>query len=123
MIGSKQKLEASDANALIADYDYLPGDKDLLLIQSALGLSAHVLARDQRQLASQLTGRLVGLVGLVDSANTVVEALLTQALEKAPRPWLRSIRANLTPPGGPLIRMLEGHAALGLRNRPNTAHA
>jgi WD40 repeat protein len=31
------------------------------------------------------------------------------ALEKAPRPWLRPIRANLTPPGGPLIRTLEGH--------------
>jgi APAF-1 helical domain len=51
------KLAATDANALIADYDYLPEDKALQLVQSAIRLSAHVLARDARQLAGQLTGR------------------------------------------------------------------
>src|SRR5271165_1125775 len=53
------KLTATDANALIADYDYLLEDKDLQLVQSALGLSANVIARDPRQLAGQLTGRLL----------------------------------------------------------------
>jgi WD40 repeat protein len=97
------KLAATDVNALIVDYNCLPEDKDLQLLQSAIRLSANVVARDQRQLAGQLTGRLLGIT------NTDIEALLTQALEKAPRPWLRPLRANLTPPGGPLIRILEGH--------------
>ena len=54
------KLAATDPNALIADYDYLPEDKDLQPVQSAFRLSAHVLARDPRQLAGQLIGRLLG---------------------------------------------------------------
>jgi hypothetical protein len=41
----QSKLAATDTNALIADYDHLPGDKDLQLIQSDIRLSAHVLAR------------------------------------------------------------------------------
>lgn len=44
----QRKLEATDINALIADYDYLPEDKDLQLVQSAIRLSANVLARDPR---------------------------------------------------------------------------
>src|SRR5260370_32954315 len=45
----QNKLEASGANALIADYDYIVGDhEDLRLIQSAIRLSAHVLVRDPR---------------------------------------------------------------------------
>ena len=104
------KLAATDANALIADYDYFPDDEDLRLVQSAIRLSAHVLARDPRQLAEQLTGRLV------DSANTVIQALLNQALEKAPRPWLRPFRANLTP----ARRFFDPHARrpYGLRSGP-----
>jgi hypothetical protein len=42
------KLAATDTNALIADYDYLPEDKDLRLVQSAIRLSANVLAGDER---------------------------------------------------------------------------
>ena len=98
------KLEATDLAALIADYDYLPEDKDLQLVQSAIRLSAHVLARDQRQLASQLTGRLLGI------DDNDIQALLKQTAEKAPRPSLWPLRGHLTPPGGPLIRMLEGHS-------------
>jgi hypothetical protein len=97
------KLGATDVNALIADYDYLPEDKDLQLVQSAIRLSAHVVARDLRQLAGQLTGRLLGI------DDNDIQALLKQTAEKAPRPWLRPIRANLTPPGA-LIRILEGHS-------------
>jgi hypothetical protein len=54
------KLQTTDLNALILDYDHLAGgDKDLDSIRSTIRLSAHVLARDQRQLAGQLTGRLL----------------------------------------------------------------
>src|SRR5580698_940481 len=54
------KLFATNTNALIADYDYLPENKDLRTVQSAIRLSSHVLVRDCRQLAGQLTGRLLG---------------------------------------------------------------
>ena len=40
------KLAATDANALIADYDYFRDDEELCLIQSAIQLSANILARD-----------------------------------------------------------------------------
>ena len=54
------KLAATDTNALIADFDYLADEKELSLIKSAIRLSAHVLPHDARQLAGQLTGRLLG---------------------------------------------------------------
>jgi len=38
------KLAATDANALIADYDYFANEEDFRLIQSAIRLSAYVLA-------------------------------------------------------------------------------
>lgn len=69
------KLTATDLSALISDYDYFLGDKDedLELIQSAIRRSAQVLASDPRQLAGQLTGRLLAYTS--DS----VQALLQQA--------------------------------------------
>ena len=99
------KLAATDRNALIADYDYLPEDKDLRLVQSALRLSAHVLARDARQLPGQLTGRLLG------DKSPEIQALLKQAAERKAWPCLQPLRANLTPPGGALVRILAGHTA------------
>jgi len=80
------KLAATDTNALIADYDYLLEDKDLQLVQSALQLSANVLARDPRQLAGQLTGRLLS------NTSPGIQALLKQAAEKKGWPWLRPLK-------------------------------
>jgi WD40 repeat protein len=96
------KLEATDVNALIADYDYLAEEVDLRITQSALRLSAHVLARDTRQLAGQLTGRLLG------SSLPNIQAFLRRVAQTA-SPWLRPLRPSLTPPGGPLIWTLEDH--------------
>jgi WD40 repeat protein/serine/threonine protein kinase len=98
------KLEATDASALIADYDYLPAKVDLRLVQLALQLSAHVLARDYRQLGSQLIGRLLGI------AAPDIQALMKGAAENN-WPWIRPLTASLTPPGGPLIRTFKGHTA------------
>ena len=100
------KLESTDASALIADYDYLPNEPDLRLVQSAIRLSAHVLARDPRELAGQLTGRFL--------ANPApdIQALLKKAADWKGRPWLRPLSPSLTPPGGPLIRTLEGHTRI-----------
>ena len=52
------KLNATDANALIADCDLLPSDPILQLLRSALRMSQHVLAVDKTQLFSQLYNRL-----------------------------------------------------------------
>ena len=73
------------------------------MIQSAIRLSAHVLARDARQLAGQLTGRLFG------NTRSSIQALLKQAAEWKAWSWLRPLKPSLTAPGGPLIRTLEGH--------------
>jgi WD40 repeat protein len=92
------KLGATDPASLIVDYDLLPGDTDLCLIQEALRLSAPVLAGDKNQLAGHLWGRLQGYRALE------IQALLAQARETPSPPWLRPLTASLTPPGGPLVR-------------------
>jgi WD40 repeat protein len=97
------KLEATDTRSLIADYEYLSEGADLRLVQSAIQLSAHVLARDRRQLAGQLTGRLLG------HRAPVIQSLLKGAAENKACPWLQPLTSSLTPPGGPLIRTFEGH--------------
>jgi WD40 repeat protein len=97
------KLIATGPNALIADYDYLPEDEDLRLVQSAIRLSANVLARDSRQLAGQMVGRLLG------NRIPSIEFLLKQAAGVKAWPWLRPLNPSLTTAGGPLLRTLEGH--------------
>ena len=99
------KLEATDASALIADYEYLPVNADLRLVQLAIQLSAHVLARDYPQLAGQLTGRLLG------NSTPDIQAVLKGAAETKVCPWLKPLRSSLAPPGGALIRTLEGHTS------------
>ena len=98
------KLRATDVNALLRDFDALAGDPAAGLVQGALRLSAHVLAKDHTQLAGQLTGRL----GHEEDAE--VRALLPQARAQTTAPWLRPLTPSLTRAGGPLVRTLEGHA-------------
>jgi APAF-1 helical domain len=69
------KLETIGVVSLIADYDYLAHDEELRTLQSAIRLSAHVLALDPRQLAGQLTGRLLG------DRTPSIQVLLKQASE------------------------------------------
>ena len=78
-------------------------ETDLRLVQGALRLSAHVLARDTAQLAGQLIGRLLSL----DSPD--IRTLVEQAQQWRGAPWLRPLTACLTRPGGPLVRTLAGH--------------
>src|ERR1700741_2035243 len=79
------KLTATDTNALIADYDYLADEEDLRLIVSSARLSAHVLARDPRQLAGQLIGRLLG------NKTPSIQDLLKQAAGGKAWSWLRPL--------------------------------
>jgi len=99
------KLEATDPSALVADYEYMPATADLRLVQLAIQLSAHVLARDNRQLAGQLMGRLLG------NSSPDIQALLKGAAESKAWPRLRPLTPSLAPPGGPLICTFEGHTS------------
>ena len=100
-----RKLELTDVGALIVDYEYLPGDADLRLIQSAMRLSAHVIARDPRQFASQLVGRLLPHMG-----TSAVWDFIHGVIRAAPRSWLRPLSPALQPPRTGLLRTVEGHA-------------
>ncbi len=97
------KLENININALLADYDFLPADENLQLIQGALRLSAHILNEDKQQLAGQLLGRLLGF------ESSEIQRLLTQA-QQSKTLGLLPQTASLTPPGGSLVRTLVGHS-------------
>jgi WD40 repeat protein len=101
--------------ALIEDYDLLDDSdeenhpewnpeavKALRLIQGALRLSAHVLAEDSTQLASQLWGRLQRF----DNPN--IHSLLEQ-INQNQTVWLRPFKSGLIPSGSRLQRIFTGH--------------
>jgi WD40 repeat protein len=97
------KLAATHVNALIADYDYLPKDTDLLTIQSVLRHSAHILVGSPRELPGQLLGRLPV------SSTPDIDALRSQASEHKSFPWLRPLGPSLTPLAASLVRTLQCH--------------
>ena len=99
------KLKGADVNALISDYTGLAGEgQELRLIRDAIGISAHILGRDRRQLAPQLLGRLL------NRKEEHVQRLMDGARSWNQELWLRPRTASLTS-GGVLIRVLEGHTA------------
>jgi len=113
-----QKIHHPDfgLQALIEDYDLIDAPeatthpeynpetvKTLKQIQGALRLSAHILAKDKKQLAGQLLGRLLPL-------PPIFQGLLEQAKRWKQSPWLRPKTPSLTPPGGQLLRTLSGHS-------------
>jgi WD40 repeat protein len=78
-------------------------DKDVLeLIHGAMRLSAHVIARDPRQFASQMVGRLLSFEEL--------RPFVARVASRAPGPWIRPLQPVLRPPGTALVRTLEGHS-------------
>jgi len=100
----KAKLEAVDVPSLIADYDFLTEDSDASLVRDALILSAHVIAADKAQLASQILGRLMALPSIH------IQDLLDQISQSGDESRIRPLTSSLTPPGGPLLRTLKGHS-------------
>jgi hypothetical protein len=82
-----------------------PNREALALIHEAMRLSAHVIAKDERQFASQMVGRL-----LPHRGQPAVREFTDSLAEGAPRPWMRLLHPTLHPPGTPLIRTLEGHS-------------
>ncbi len=101
------KLDATDPNALLSDYDLAVSSSNshvLVLIQGAIRLSAHILAEDASQLAPHLLGRLMKLTQFRE-----IQDLLHQIETAQTGIWLRPIFPNLSAPGGPLIRTMVGH--------------
>lgn len=94
-------------HALQLDYvrAQYPDLKALETIHEAVQLSAHVIGKDPSQFAPQIVGRLVGVEG-----NAGVQDFVLKVREDAIRPWLRPLWPTLDPPGGALLRTLEGHS-------------
>jgi WD40 repeat protein len=78
----------------------------LELIRGAVRLCSYVIERDPGQFASQVVGRLLPHQGL-----PAVQQFTNSLIRGAPRPWLRPLRAALSPPGSPLVCTLAGHSA------------
>ena len=96
------KLAATNASALVADYERLAGDMVMPRLGRALRQAAYILAQDPQQLASQLLGRLL------DDPDPTIQALLQQATASQQRPWLRPLTPSLRDAEA-LVLTLTGH--------------
>jgi WD40 repeat protein len=94
---------------LIQDYDEAlralpskhPQCRALELVQGSIRLSAHVVSRDENQLASQLVARLL------PCEEKELDAFRKDVARKQKGQWLRLIAPTLSPPGGSLVRIFE----------------
>ncbi|RPJ40357.1 MAG: WD40 repeat domain-containing protein, partial [Chloroflexi bacterium] len=75
----------------------------LRLVQDALRLSAPALAKETKQLAPQLLGRLLPF------NEPEIQGLVHQAAKWHSATWLRPLAACYTLPGGDEVRVLSGH--------------
>lgn len=95
------KLEATDINALLADFETAGLNRsDLSNVYGALKLSADVLSRDIEQLEPHLWGRLLSF------NEPRIKSLLAQIALRKKRLRLRPYIPCMTPPGGALLRTL-----------------
>jgi len=92
------KLNATDMNALLADYDKLPDDNVTERVQRVLRQASHILAQDKKQLASQLWGRLS------EDERTRLTSI------SPPGTWLRPLYPSLLSHPA-LVRTLAGHTS------------
>ncbi|WP_067477644.1 NB-ARC domain-containing protein [Nocardia amamiensis] len=104
----ERKLAITSIGDLLADYTHdLPHRSHIDSIHSALQLSAHILAHYPELLASQLTGRLLGI------RSAEIAAMLDTIAPSDGRLWLAPRYAGgLTGAGGPLERILLAHATV-----------
>ena len=80
------------------------GFREMGLLYGALRLSFHRLDRGPNQLSTELHGRLAS------EKEAEINTLLEQAAMEQEGVWLRPLTSSLMPPGGPLLRTLEGHS-------------
>ncbi len=101
--GLKAELAAVGAAGLFADLGAPEESEQAARVSGALRLSGHILARDERQLAGQLLGRMTAADG------PYVATLLADARMHADRPALLPLRPTLIRPGASLVRTFTGH--------------
>ena len=97
----RTKLTALNSTALLMDYELMELDADLDLVRRALLRAAPIIAREKRELASQLLGRL-----LTDQSVNVKRMLAQAAHWQSSGVWLRPITASLAGPDEPLKKGL-----------------
>jgi WD40 repeat protein len=112
------KLNGTDIQSLIADYESLPEDPNSRAVRAALLLSAHILASNPRELPGQLIGRLP------ERLTEDIDSLRSQASKQKGFSWLRPLKPSLTPLDPSLIRTLQGHinSVTGLAVTPDGHH-
>src|SRR5262249_35842521 len=103
----RAKLDATDIDALVREFDYISNDEQVERLQAILRLSSHFLALNERGRApsSLLAGQV--LARLPAREELLRASILERALA-VPGAWLRPLRPSLTG-GGPLVRTLAGH--------------
>lgn len=114
-----------DMYSLLGDYERALSSAldsqsaQLRLVQEALRLSAPALARDLKQLAPQLMGRLLLF------KEPEIQGLMKKAAAWHTDPWLRPLAACFDPPGGDEVRVLNGHTdwVTGVAILPDGQHA
>ncbi|MDD5266652.1 MAG: hypothetical protein PHO08_05935 [Methylococcales bacterium] len=89
------KLDAAGLVPLLADYDLIPNNPDISLVQKTIRLSSDVLAKDRTQLLPQLYGRLMS------QREQPIQAMLKH---HPSGPWLRPLTATLMPAGGACLQ-------------------
>ena len=94
------KIEHTDVNAVLEDYEWVEPNAAARRVASALRLSAGALADDPDQLASQLYGRLLL------TRDRPGRELLKQISRNVAHVWLRPWNYSLTPVG-PSMRTIE----------------
>jgi len=100
----RAKLTVTNIAAVIDDFRPFETNPDLKLLRDALRISAHVLARDKEQLATQLSARLMA------RNPPELQDLLRQAGEAQRASWALIPRTpSLEQAGGALWRVLAGH--------------
>ena len=106
VIQKETGVKKPNVNSLIHDYDYLPGDKEIGLVQGAIKLSSNALSKDKTQLAGQLLGRLLYF------NEDGIKSLLSQACEYKDGIRLLPKTLSLKAPVGLLFRTFEGHRSI-----------
>jgi len=105
------KTNLSLVYAIFQDYNEVlhtlptnhPQRRSLELLLEGIWLSSHVITMDKNQLASQLLGRMSAF------EHPKIKLMLTKAEKWHGASWLRPLNKSLAAPGGPLVRILDGH--------------
>ena len=103
VIQDETGIKKPDVNSLLRDYDSLPDDTEIGLVQGAIRLSFNAIIMGKDQLSGQLLGRLLCF------HEDGIKSLLSQVRECRDSIRLLPKISSLQPPGGQLIRILEGH--------------